>query len=70
MAVKQLDDHFMICKICGVNKVRRRNGFFKKKVGRTPRWKGDDGRSWNGRTCPECHCKRASVANFHRELLK
>lgn len=40
------------CKVCGKIKVRKHVGSFD---GTNKKFVGDDGRLWNGRTCPTCH---------------
>lgn len=69
MADKELDNHSKTCKICGQSKARIRSGAFKKKVGKTPRWVGEDGLLWNGCVCGECHRKQTAARMAIKRML-
>lgn len=61
MADKELDINEITCKICGQAKTRIRSGFFTKKVGKSVKWADLTGRLFNGRVCPDCHCKQTAA---------
>lgn len=61
MADRSPDNHEINCKICGQRKKRIRQGTWKKDVGKTPKWKGEDGLLWNGLVCGQCHRNQTAV---------
>jgi hypothetical protein len=70
MADRAPDNQELHCKICGLKKKRIREGTYKKKVGKTPKWKGEDGLLWNGLTCGECHRKQTAVRMTIKRALE
>lgn len=52
-----------ICKVCTAEKVHIKQG----KLGNTKdyRYTDENGKLWNGRTCPACNLKRAKSGMFN-----
>lgn len=46
------EQNYKQCKVCKELKLRIQEGTFGD--GQSKRWLGDDGKLWNGRTCPQC----------------
>lgn len=69
MADKYPDIHEIKCKICGQLKKRIRVGSFKKKIGKTPCWEGEDGLLFNGLVCGQCHRNQTAVRQAIKRVL-
>lgn len=61
MADRAPDTHDIKCKVCAQVKKRIRSGQYTKKIGKTPKWVGEDGLIWNGLVCGQCHRNQTAV---------